>query len=179
MRGDIFPLPNTTSWRDAQLKKSTGKTLPLFLPQHITRVVWKVRGLAPVRRCYAVMPPSYITFTLIKQNYVYKWCFCCAIHTHTVGIAQSVHWLGYGLYDRGSIPGRDKELFLRHRVQTASLGPLSLLSKGYSRIFPREWSERNVKLITQLHLVRRSRMRAAIPPLLQCVFMPWCLLSTG
>jgi len=28
MRGAIPPLPNTPSWRGAQLKKSTGTTLP-------------------------------------------------------------------------------------------------------------------------------------------------------
>jgi len=33
-----------------------------------------------------------------------------------------------------------------------------------------------VKLITNLHLVPRSRMRGAIPTLLQHVFM-WCLLK--
>jgi hypothetical protein len=29
MRGTIPPLPNTPSWRGAQLKSSTGTTLPL------------------------------------------------------------------------------------------------------------------------------------------------------
>jgi hypothetical protein len=29
MRGEIPPLPNTPSWRGAQLKKSTGTALPL------------------------------------------------------------------------------------------------------------------------------------------------------
>jgi len=34
MRGAIPPLPNTPSWRGAQLKKSTGTTLPyLYLYQ--------------------------------------------------------------------------------------------------------------------------------------------------
>jgi hypothetical protein len=32
MRGDIHLLPNTPSWRGAQLKKNIGTTLPLPLP---------------------------------------------------------------------------------------------------------------------------------------------------
>jgi len=32
-----------------------------------------------------------------------------------------------------------------------------------------------VKLTTHLYLVQRSRMRGAIPPLPQHVFMTWCL----
>jgi hypothetical protein len=37
-------------------------------------------------------------------------------------VAQSVQRLGYGLDDRGSVPGRGNGgiLFLRHRVQTGS-----------------------------------------------------------
>jgi hypothetical protein len=34
-----------------------------------------------------------------------------------------------------------------------------------------------VKLTTHLHLVPRSRMRAAIPPLPQYAFMAWCLVK--
>jgi hypothetical protein len=32
MSGDMPPLPNTPSWRDAQLKKGTGTNLPFMLP---------------------------------------------------------------------------------------------------------------------------------------------------
>jgi hypothetical protein len=40
------------------------------------------------------------------------------------GVAQSVHRLGYGLDDRGSIPGRDNDGIFSHRhsAQTG-LGP--------------------------------------------------------
>jgi hypothetical protein len=34
-----------------------------------------------------------------------------------------------------------------------------------------------VKLTTHLHLVPRSRLRGAIPPLPQYVFMAWCLVK--
>jgi len=36
------------------------------------------------------------------------------------GIAQSVQWLGYGLDDRRSIPGRGRDLSLCHRIKTGS-----------------------------------------------------------
>jgi hypothetical protein len=36
---------------------------------------------------------------------------------------------------------------------------------------------RGVNLTTHLHLVLRSRMCGAIPPLLQYVFMGWCLVK--
>jgi len=39
-------------------------------------------------------------------------------------------------------------------------GPISLLSNSY-----RGWSGRGVNLTTHLHLVPRSRMHGAIPPL--------------
>jgi hypothetical protein len=50
----------------------------------------------------------------------------------------------------------------------------SLLSKGYQGLFPWGWSGRSVKLTAHLHLVPRSRMRGAIPPLLQHAFTAWC-----
>jgi hypothetical protein len=34
-----------------------------------------------------------------------------------------------------------------------------------------------VMLTTHLHLVPRSRMGGAIPPLLQCTYMVWCLVK--
>jgi len=34
-----------------------------------------------------------------------------------------------------------------------------------------------MKLTIQLHPVPRSRMRGAIPPLLQYAFMAWCLVK--
>jgi len=53
-------------------------------------------------------------------------------------------------------------------------GPPSLLSNGYQRLFPWGYSGRGTKLTTHLQLVLRSRMRGAIPPLQQYVFMAWC-----
>jgi hypothetical protein len=52
-------------------------------------------------------------------------------------------------------------------------GPPSLLSNGYQGLFHWEWSGRDVKLTIHLHLVPRSRMRGAIPPLPQYAFTAW------
>jgi hypothetical protein len=38
-------------------------------------------------------------------------------------------------------------------------------------------NRRGVELTTHLHLVPRSRIRGAIPPLPQYVFMAWCLVK--
>jgi hypothetical protein len=40
--------------------------------------------------------------------------------TNWAGVAQSVQWLGYMLYDWGSIPCKDRNFSLRHLVQTGS-----------------------------------------------------------
>jgi hypothetical protein len=45
------------------------------------------------------------------------------------------------------------------------------------RPFPRGLSSRGVKLTTHLHLVPMSRMRGAIPPLPQYLFLAWCLVK--
>jgi hypothetical protein len=56
-------------------------------------------------------------------------------------------------------------------------GPPSLLSNRYQVLFPWGQSGRGVKLTTHLHLVPRSKMRRAIPPLPQYVFMAWFLVK--
>jgi hypothetical protein len=61
------------------------------------------------------------------------WIFGCDADTHYIkkicsswneigaGVAESVSWLGYGMDDRGSIPGSKKHLFsLRHRFYIGS-----------------------------------------------------------
>jgi hypothetical protein len=56
-------------------------------------------------------------------------------------------------------------------------GPPNLLSNGYQGRLPCWWSGRGVKLITHLHLVSRSRMRGAIPPLPKYAFKAWRYLK--
>jgi hypothetical protein len=40
VRGAVYPLPNTPSWRGAQLQKSTGTTLPLLFYNLNIRVLY-------------------------------------------------------------------------------------------------------------------------------------------
>jgi len=56
-------------------------------------------------------------------------------------------------------------------------GPPSPLSNVHQGLFPWGYSSRGVKLITHLHVVPRSRMHGAIPPLLCYAFMAWCLVK--
>jgi hypothetical protein len=70
----------------------------------------------------------------------------------SVGIA-----LGYGLDDRGSIPGGCWEFFSKPPRRERLWGPPRLLSYGYRGLFPWGKSGRGVKLATHLHLVPRSK----------------------
>jgi len=79
--------------------------------------------------------------------------------------------LGYGLDDRGFKSGQEIGIFLFTTVSRPALGPTEppiqwapvALSLGVKRL------EREAD--PHLHLVPRSRMRGAIPPLLQYTFV--------
>jgi hypothetical protein len=60
-------------------------------------------------------------------------------------------WQGQGVFFFSSSPPRPDRL----------CAPSSLLSDGYRRLFPREYSGESVKLTTHLHLVPSLRMRGA------------------
>jgi len=64
----------------------------------------------------------------------------------------------------GLIPGKGKDFYLCHHVHTSPWAPYSLLSNGYQGLFPQEWSGQGMKT-THLHLVLRSRICGATPPL--------------
>jgi len=67
------------------------------------------------------------------------------------GLAPSVQWLCYGLDDRGSISGRDRDFFFSSPPRPDRLwGPHNLLANANRGLFPRGWGERGVKLTTQL-----------------------------
>jgi hypothetical protein len=67
---------------------------------------------------------------------------------------------------------------LHHLVQTSSMTPPpDLLSNENWGLSPRKQSGRTMKLTTHLHLVPRLKMREAVPPLLQYVFIAWCLIK--
>jgi hypothetical protein len=92
-------------------------------------------------------------------------------------VAQSVQWLGYGMDNRSSIPGRGWDFFLIATTSRSDLGP----TQPPFRCVPGAPSPRlrglGVKLTTYLHLPQRLIMCGAIPPLLQFVFMTWCLIK--
>jgi hypothetical protein len=71
----------------------------------------------------------------------------------------------------------DGNFSLRHRVQTGSGAPPSLLLKGSGGALTGGRSAGGVKLTTHLHLVPRLRIHAVIPPSPQYVFMAWCLVK--
>jgi hypothetical protein len=56
-------------------------------------------------------------------------------------------------------------------------GPQSLIFNGYRGLLPLRVKRQGMKLPTHLHLVSRLRMRGAIYPLPQYVFMSWCLIK--
>jgi hypothetical protein len=57
-------------------------------------------------------------------------------------------------------------------------GPPIIPSNGYWRtLYLESKAARGVKLTTHLHLVPRLSICGAIPPLLQYVFMAWCLVK--
>jgi hypothetical protein len=86
----------------------------------------------------------------------------------SVGIA-----LGYGLDDRGSrvrFPAGARNFSLHHRVQNGSGAHTASFPLGTRSFFPSVKRPKR-EADTRIHLVPRSRMRGAIPPLPQYVFM--------
>jgi len=78
--------------------------------------------------------------------------------------------VGYGIDDRSSIPIKGWDFFLLATMSRLALRPTQpphFMDNMVS--FP----GRSVKPTTYLHLVPKSRMRGAIPPLLQYAFMVW------
>jgi hypothetical protein len=78
--------------------------------------------------------------------------------------------------DWGSIPGRGWEFSPRHHVQSGSGAHLASYPMGTRGSFPRgkaavawSWPLTSIKC-------RVQRMRGAVPPLPQYVFMAWCLV---
>jgi hypothetical protein len=70
--------------------------------------------------------------------------------------------LGYGLDDRGFESRQGMGIFLFTTASRPALGPAIQWVPG---LIPWGWSGRGMTLTTHLHLVPKSRMRGAIPPL--------------
>lgn len=66
------------------------------------------------------------------------------------------------LWIRGSIPYNRTECFLPRFMP--AVGPLSLPSSGYWRVFTRDYSGRAINPTSHLHLVSKLRMHGGIPP---------------
>jgi len=60
-------------------------------------------------------------------------------------MTNSVHWLDYGLDDRGSIPDRGRIFFTTFRE---AVGPIQSPIQLIPADFPRRWSGRVAKLTT-------------------------------
>jgi hypothetical protein len=87
------------------------------------------------------------------------------------GIAQ---WYSAGLWADWTVvrvPAGAGNFSLHHRVQTGSGAHPASYPVGTRGFSPGSKAAGGVKLITHLHLMPRSRMRGAIPPLSQYAFM--------
>jgi hypothetical protein len=114
-------------------------------------------------------------FTKLRRRHCIKSGKHCTSRDSSVSTA-----LGYGVDERGSrvrFPAGAGNFSLHHRVQNGSGAYPASYPMGIRGFFPGGWSGRCVKLTTQFHLMPRSRMRGAIPPLPQYVFMAWCFVK--
>jgi hypothetical protein len=92
------------------------------------------------------------------------------------GVAQSIQWLDYGLYDRGSIAGTGKGNFLHHRVQTGSEAHAFSYPVGTGGSSARlKQSERKaVQSSPPSADVKKEWSYTSTPPY---AFMAWCLVK--
>jgi hypothetical protein len=72
---------------------------------------------------------------------------------------------------------RELGIFLFTTVSRTALGSTKPPIQWVRGFFPRGQSDQGVKLTTHIHLVLEWRMRGAIPPLPQYIFMEWCLVK--
>jgi hypothetical protein len=84
-------------------------------------------------------------------------------HIEIAAVAQSIQWLEYGLDDWGSIPGWGCDFFILPTASRPALRPTHGVISAGVKLSGRE--------IEHLHLVPSLRMRGAIPPLLEYLFM--------
>jgi hypothetical protein len=68
-------------------------------------------------------------------------------------------------------------IFLFTTASRTALGPTQPPIQWVPGALTLGYSSRGVKLTIHLHVVLRSRMRGAIPPLTQYAFMAWCFVK--
>jgi len=87
----------------------------------------------------------------------------------------SQYRLGCEQDDWSWIRGRGNDrMFFRHRIQTESRAHPTSYPRGTEGTLPRGWNVRGVNLTIHIHLMPSLRIRKAIPPLPQHLFMVWC-----
>jgi hypothetical protein len=69
------------------------------------------------------------------------------------------------------------EIFLFTTTSIPAVGPTKPPIQWVAGDLSLGVKQPGVRLTTHLHLVPRSRMRGAIPPLSQYAFMAWCLVK--
>jgi hypothetical protein len=90
---------------------------------------------------------------------------------------EIVQWYSAGVWSRWSevrVPAGDGNFSPYHHVQTGSGAHKASYPVCTRGSFPAGKAVGFVKLTTHLHLVPRSRIRGAVTPLPQNVFMAWC-----
>jgi hypothetical protein len=88
---------------------------------------------------------------------------------------ESRLWTGRPGFD--SPQGQWCDYFLFTTASRPAVGRTQPSIQWDRTVFPSGWRGRSVKLSTHLDLMPRLRMRGAIPPLPQYVFMAWCLVK--
>jgi hypothetical protein len=122
---------------------------------------------------FYIFSKSMVKLSALK--YLYQYSILNKSHDSSVGTANGVRSGRSGL--QGSIPGGDWEFFsLPPRPERFWAHPASY-PMGTWGSFPGDKSGRGMKLTTHLYFVPKSRIRGAIPPLSQYVFMAWCLVK--
>jgi len=95
--------------------------------------------------------------------------------SNSVSVQTKINWMDY----RCSFRSRDIDgiVSVLHRLQTGSGAHPASYPVGTGGSFSEGVSGRGVNPTTHLHLLLRLRMRRAIYPIPQYVFMGWCLVK--
>jgi hypothetical protein len=107
---------------------------------------------------------NYLYIKLQSKFYSIFLIICCWAMGWTIGVLGFDSQWGLGI-------------FLFTTMSRTALGSTQPPIQWVPWALPLGVSGQGMKLTTQLHLVPRSSMHTAIPPLHQYVFMAWCLVK--